>query len=52
MNDDYRFKNSLALTIALVPPEFTNEALASPDCLTAPTKSLGKQLKDNNKSIK
>lgn len=36
---------SVARTIALVPPEFTNEALASPDCLTAPTKSFGKQLR-------
>lgn len=32
-------------TIALIPPEETNDALAWPACRTAPSKSEGKQLK-------
>lgn len=37
-------------TMALIPPEDTNEAVAWLDCITAPSKSGGKQLK-NNKQI-
>lgn len=39
-------KYFVAHTMALIPPEATNSALASLDCRTAPSKSEGKQLKD------
>ena len=40
----------LSRTIALVPPDDTNNALAWPDCRTAPSKSGGKQLKTQTKT--
>lgn len=36
--------------MALIPPEDTKKAAASPDCRTAPSKSEGKQLKQKAKS--
>lgn len=38
--------DSMIHTMALIPPEDTNAALASLDCRTAPSKSEGKQLKN------
>jgi hypothetical protein len=38
-------------TIALIPPEDTNDAAASLDCITAPSKSGGKQLKQKSKKL-